>query len=266
VLTERYAINTSDVGEAVTGERVEFASRGGGLLVGDLHRIGKASGPMLLLCHGMESTRQGTKQQAIVERFLPLGFSVFRFDFSFVGESDGRFEDMTVSAEVEDALGAIDFVQEFSPSALVVIGSSLGGTVALLAAAHTPERVHAIATIAAVADTALFCADLAPGEIEAWRREGRRRWRDGWMNVGFLNDVERIDILAAVSSLPQPLLVLHGEADPVVPLAHAIAIAAAAPGDVTLATFPGVGHRFEEPGALPELLDRIETWVARVVR
>lgn len=214
----------------------------------------------------MESTRQGTKQQAIVERFLPLGFSVFRFDFSFVGESDGRFEDLTVSGEVEDALGAIDFVQEFSPSALVVIGSSLGGTVALLAAARTPERVHAIATIAAVADTALFCADLAPEEIAAWRREGRRRWRDGWMNVGFLNDVERLDILAAVSSLPQPLLVLHGEADPVVPLAHAIAIAAAAPGDVTLATFPGIGHRFEEPGALPEMLDRIEAWVERVIR
>ena len=189
-------------GVAFAGERVEFASRRGGLLVGDLHRDHRSVGPMLLLCHGMESTRQGTKQQAVVERFLPLGFSVFRFDFSYVGESDGRFEELTVSGEVEDALGAIDFVQDFAPTALVVVGSSLGGTVALLAAARTPERVHAIATIAAVADAALFTSSLDSEEIASWRREGRRRWREGYMNLGFLEDVERIDILAAVSSLP----------------------------------------------------------------
>ena len=86
------------------------------------------------------------------------------------------------------------------------------------------------------------------------------------MNVGFLDDIERLDILAAVSSLPQPLLVMHGEADSVVPVDHAMAIAAAAPGAVTLATFPGVGHRFEEPGALPALLDRLESWAAAVTR
>jgi len=250
---------------AFAGERVEFASRRGGLLVGDLHRDGQSIGPMLLLCHGMESTRQGTKQQALVERLLPLGISVFRFDFSYVGESEGRFEDLTVSGEVEDALGAIDFVQDFAPSALVLVGSSLGGTVALLAAARTPERVQAIATIAAVADAALFTAELAPEDVARWRREGRRRWREGYMNVGFLDDVERIDILAAVATLHQPLLVLHGESDPVVPVEHALAIAAAAAGDVTLATFPGVGHRFEEPGALPALLDRIEAWLPGVL-
>jgi putative redox protein len=213
----------------------------------------------------MESTRQGVKQQALVERFLPLGFSVFRFDFSYVGESEGCFEDLTVSGEVEDALGAIDFLQDFSPTELVVVGSSLGGTVALLASARTPERVHAIATIAAVADSALFTAALDPDDIARWRSLGRRRWREGYMNVGFLDDVERIDILAAVSSLPHPLLVLHGESDSVVPVEHALAIAAAAPGDVTLATFPNVGHRFEEPGALPALLDRLEAWLTRVV-
>ena len=249
----------------VAGERVEFASRRGGLLIGEVHRAGESTGPMLLLCHGMESTRQGTKQQAIVERFVPLGVSVFRFDFSYVGESEGRFEDLTVTGEVEDALGAIDFVQEFSPSALVVVGSSLGGTVALLAAARTPERIHAIATIAAVADARLFTASLAAEEIAAWRREGRRTWREGHMNVGFLEDVEQIDILAAVATLPHPLLVLHGEADPVVPVEHAHAIAAAARGEVTLATFPGVGHRFEEPGALDALLARLETWTAAVL-
>jgi putative redox protein len=258
---ELFTPSATEIAGGIAGEHVEFASRRGGLLVGDLHRAGARVGPILLLCHGMESTRGGTKQQAIVERFLPLGFSVFRFDFSYVGESEGRFEDLTVSGEVDDALGAIDFVQEFSPSAVIVVGSSLGGTVALLAAARTPERVLAIATIAAVADAGLFTASLDAHEIEAWRSQGRRAWREGHMNVGFLDDVERLDILDAVASLPHPLLVLHGDADPVVPVEHAFAIAAASRGEVTIRTFPGVGHRFEEPGALEAMLAELETWV-----
>jgi len=257
---------TSEKAAPLPTERVEFASRRGNLLVGDLHRASRELGPTLLLCHGMESTRHGTKQQAIVERFLPLGFSVLRFDFSFVGESEGRFEDLTLTGEVDDTLGALDFLQEFAPKRVVLVGSSLGGAVALLAAARTPERVHAIATIAAVADTTLFTKTLTEDEIEAWRRTGRRRWRDGYLNVSFLEDVERVDIPLAVTTLSQPLLVLHGEADTVVPPEHAAVLAAAAAGKVTLAMFPGVGHRFEEPGALEQLLERMESWTLSVLQ
>jgi pimeloyl-ACP methyl ester carboxylesterase len=251
--------------EPLSAERVEFAGRRGNLLVGDLHRAGRDLGPTLVLCHGMESTRQGTKQQAIVERVLPLGISVLRFDFSYVGESDGRFEDLTITGEVDDALGALDFLQEFSPAKVILVGSSLGGAVALLATARTPERVHAVATIAAVADTSLFKESLSADDIAAWRRTGRRRWREGSLKVGFLDDVERIDIPHAVATLHQPLLVMHGEADTVVPPAHAAVLAAAAAGDVTLAMFPGVGHRFEEEGALDGLLARLQSWLERVL-
>jgi putative redox protein len=247
-------------------ERVEFASRRGNLLVGDLHRASRELGPTLVLCHGMESTRHGTKQQAIVERFLPLGISVLRFDFSYVGESEGRFEDLTITGEVDDALGALDFLQEFAPTRVILVGSSLGGAVALLAAARTPERVHAIATIAAVADTTLFTKALTEDDLDAWRRTGRRRWREGYLDVGFLDDVQRIDIPLAVATLTQPLLVMHGDADTVVPPEHAGVLAAAAAGDVTVAMFPGIGHRFEEPGALDALLARLESWALRVLQ
>ena len=78
--------------------------------------------------------------------------------------------------------------------------------------------------------------------------------------------MQRIDIPLAVATLTQPLLVMHGEADTVVPPEHAGVLAAAAAGEVTLAMFPGVGHRFEEPGALDGLLASLESWVLRVLR
>jgi len=101
--------------------------------VGDIHRVGVGTRRWLVLCHGMESTRGGTKQTAIVERFVPKGYNVLRFDFSFVGDSEGEYEDLTISGEVDDALGALDFMHEFGASDCTLIGSSLGGLVALLA-------------------------------------------------------------------------------------------------------------------------------------
>ncbi len=234
------------------------------MLVGDLHRPAASNGRFLVLCHGMESTRHGRKQQAIVERFVPAGYTVLRFDFSYVGESEGRFEDLTISGEVDDALGALDFLDEFGPGRRILVGSSLGGAVALLAAAAEPWRVAAVATIAAVGDTALFTQGMSAEEIEAWRRRGSRPWRDGQIRVSFLDDIERIDILQRVASLECPLLVMHGRSDTVVPPEHARAIAAAAAGPVRLELFEGVGHRFEEPGALGRLLDTLADWLAQL--
>ncbi len=69
---------------------------------------------------------------------------------------------------------------------------------------------------------------------------------------------------ARLAVVTQPVLLMHGEADDVVPLAHATLIESLVGGEVRLVTFPGVGHRFEEPGALPGLLDTLDQWLEQV--
>ena len=101
---------------------------------------------------------------------MPQGWSVLRFDFSYVGQSEGQFEELTIGGEVDDALGALDFLGEFSPMTSVLVGSSLGGAVALLAAAQAPDKVDGVATIAAVGDTAIFTDGLSAAEITRWRK------------------------------------------------------------------------------------------------
>ena len=209
----------------------------------------------------MESTRGGTKQLAIVERMVPLGFNVLRFDFSYVGDSEGDYEDLTVSGEVGDALGALDFMGEFGATDCTLVGSSLGGLVALLAASQAAHAVSRVATIAAVADTRLFTETLTEKAIADWRRRGRHRIGSSFLKPSFLDDVLRIDAPSAFSRITMPLLVMHGDADTVVPASHAQIIAASVCGPVRVEMFPGVGHRFEEPGALGRLLDLLEGWV-----
>ncbi len=232
------------------------------MLVGELHRSAEASGRWLVLCHGMESTHRGTKQEAIAKRFSSRDYTVLRFDFSFVGESEGRFEDLTVSAEVDDVLGVLDFVAEFEPLDCTIVGSSLGGLVALLVAAQRPNLVDRVATIAAVADTSVFTAGLAESDLAEWRATGRYPWGSGFLKTGFLDDIEKIDALARISHVDVPLLVMHGSADAVVPVEHAALIADTAAGPVTTKVFDGVGHRFEEPGALGQLIATLDSWLS----
>jgi pimeloyl-ACP methyl ester carboxylesterase len=245
----------------ISSERIEFPSRSGTLLVGDIHRAGAGS-KWLVLCHGMESTRGGTKQTAIVERFVPAGFNVLRFDFSFVGDSEGEYEDLTVSGEVADALGALDFMHQFGGSECTLVGSSLGGLVALLAAAQAPHLVSAVAVIAAVADAGIFTEGLSDKDIAEWRSRGRRRVGSGFLRPGFLDDVLRIDAPETMRLLTMPVLVMHGDSDTVVPPSHAAIIRSHVSGPCVVEIFAGVGHRFEEPGALARLLDVLAEWLS----
>ena len=152
---------------------VDLRSRGGGRLAGLLHlpeEVAALAGrPAVVLCHGMESTKEGVKHQALAARLAARGYGCLRFDFSYVGESEGSFEDLTISGEVDDLTGACDHLWAEGVGEIGVIGSSLGGTVAVLFAAAEP-RVRALVTIAAVARPLGLVERMPPEVVDAWRR------------------------------------------------------------------------------------------------
>jgi len=142
-----------------------FPSRRGNRLIGIVHHPrelrGEAAAAGVILCHGMESTKEGTKHRLLGERLSNRGIAALRFDFSYVGESEGDFADLTFRGEVEDLGGAWDYFRGRVGGAIGILGSSMGGTVALLFAAVEPG-VRALATIAAVARPGQILAELRP--------------------------------------------------------------------------------------------------------
>jgi alpha/beta superfamily hydrolase len=245
-------------------ERVVFASRRGNRLVGVVHDPTSATRARsgVILCHGMESTKEGTKHRRLAERFSKAGLTVLRFDFSFVGESEGDFADLTFRGEVEDLGGAWDFLRSRLTGPIGLLGSSMGGAVALLFAADE-ANVGALATIAAVAHPERILVELRPAEIERWRKEGMLSLGGVRLRSTFLDDVQTLDVVAACRKVRCPTFVAHGDADRVVPCSDAEEIAAALGAEHALRIYPGADHRFSRPGDLEAMLGDCATWLER---
>jgi putative redox protein len=243
--------------------RVTPTSRRGVPLAGLLHvpqGADLAGVPAVVLCHGMESTKEGTKHQALAARLAPLGYVVLRFDFSYVGESGGRFEDLTISGEVEDLAGACDELWARGITRIGLIGSSLGGAVAVLFAAGE-ARVQSLVTIAAVARPLGIVERLSADALADWRRTGYRGDGPNRLNRSFLDDLHRVDVLAAARTVRAASLVTHGDHDRVVPVEDAHLLYEALPAPKELAITPGGDHRYSDPQLLATLLDRSVAWV-----
>ncbi len=245
-------------------DRIEFRNSRGQRLVGTLHRASageKALGPTILLCHGMMSSREGRKQTAFARFLHEKGFSVLRFDFSFCGESEGRFEEITFSQEVDDLESALRWARGHGAEPVGLLGSSMGGAVAVLAASRDPA-IRAVVTLAAVGFPARLAERMDDLEAltERWKAEGFVLGAEGKVGPRFFEDARRQDVMEAARRLSAPLLVLHGGEDEVVPVEDARALHANAGGPKELRILPGVDHRFTRPGALREILEAAGDW------
>src|SRR5690349_15572334 len=106
-------------------------------------------GPTVVWLGGFRSDMAGTKAQGLADWALANGRAYVRFDYFGHGESDGDFADGTITRWREDALAVLD---ELVAGEAVLIGSSMGGWIACLAAMVRPERVRAVVLVAPAPD------------------------------------------------------------------------------------------------------------------
>ncbi|MEO1173571.1 MAG: alpha/beta fold hydrolase [Myxococcota bacterium] len=233
----------------------------GQLLSAVLH--GELGETAVILCHGMLSTKDSPKHVRIAETLYELGLPTLRFDFAGRGRSEGDLFEMTYSNEVEDLQAVIEWLAARGVRRFGLCGSSMGGAVALLAAARD-ERVVAIATLAAVAHPAAI-DERYPERAKEWREQGYVETDAGRIGRAFLDDAEQHEVTWAVSVLLAPVLVVHGTRDEVVPVSDAHDIACAA-RRATLAEIEDSDHRFTHPMHLGEAVEHVRTFFERELR
>src|SRR4051794_32467627 len=138
------------------------------------YRLGEGAAPTLVFLPGYASDMEGTKALALDAFAERNGLALFRFDYSGTGSSGGRFEEGTLALWLEEALAVVDQLTE---GPVIVVGSSMGGWLALHVALLRPQRVRALVGIAAAPDfTDWSFADGAEAE-----RQGLAPgfWRSG---------------------------------------------------------------------------------------
>ena len=233
------------------GRRIAFVRTPGG-------------GPGIVFLGGFRSDMTGTKALALDAWAKAEGRAFLRFDYSGHGASSGRFEDGCISDWLADARA----VMAAADGPQVLVGSSMGGWIALLIARDIPEKVVGLVTVAAAPDfTDAIDAELTGAERAEMARTGRfaqpSEYGDPYVITrGLIEDGRRQRIFDRPLQLPMPVRFLQGTADADVPVATALRLLDHATGpDIRLTLVKGADHRF----STPDCLRLIETSVAKVV-
>lgn len=222
------------------------------------------SGPTVVFLGGFHSDMEGAKALHLRDACAARGRAFLRLDYSGHGISGGAFEDGTIGTWTDDAALVIE---ARAPGPVVLVGSSMGGWIALLLARRLGEaRVRAVLGIAAAPDftEALIRPQLTEAHHETLAREGvLRRPSDYGDPIPITRRLleEGADHLL----LPGPIAyggsvrLLQGMADPDVPWSHALRIVDALPGpDVELTLIKDGDHRLSRPQDLALLVRVLE--------
>ena len=121
-------------------QKITFQNSKGDNIVGILSNLSEnVDVPIIVLCHGFSSGKDSPTYVDLEEQLNSKGVATFRFDFYGHGESDGEFEDITISEAVDDALKAIEFVKGKGFSKVGLFGSSFGGITTLMVASQVDD-------------------------------------------------------------------------------------------------------------------------------
>ena len=246
---------------------ISFANSRGDTLAGVLHHPAENhSAGAAILCHGMESHKNSEKLIFLGQELARRGILALRFDFSYVGESSGKFEDITYSGEVEDLRAAYELVRQRCDGRIALFGSSMGGTVALMFAAAEPQ-VAAVATLAAPLHPEHFPSRvLSPAGLQRWRQRGFTRYNGQRLNLAMLEDLESIDVPSAARKIDCPVLILHGDADEVVPVAEAHELHSCLKNTKRLSILKDADHGLSDAATMQRAMLEALDWLTDHVR
>ncbi len=218
--------NTTTQGAAGT-DRPSILTRRDGATIA-YHKT-EGSGPGVIFLGGFMSDMAGTKATALENFCRSTGRGFLRFDYQGHGESSGKFTDGTIGRWAEDAIAAND---ELTDEPQVLVGSSMGGWIMLLAALARPDRVAGLIGIAAAPDftEVLMWQHYSPEVRAALERDGIHYEPSDYSDSPYPITLQLIEDGRAHLVLERPLAVhcpvrlIHGMEDRAVPWEHALRI------------------------------------------
>ena len=244
----------------ITETPVVFQSEGN-QLVGIHHQAGHHK--VVILCHGFTGNKIESKRLFVeaARTFCAEGYDAFRFDFYGSGDSAGDFADSLISHNIANLFDAVQWVREKGYEKIAVLGLSMGGATAVLAAAEEPA--DALITWSCVPDMQRLIQYYA-GQLDQNNTDLQVHEHEGWLiKRKFWIDAVQRDVQKALAKIAIPKLVVQGTADEplflqcfrefknaVIPPAHFMEI-------------PGAGHTFQTPAHRKQVIRQTSIWLKR---
>ena len=230
------------------------------------YHLTEGTGPAIVFLPGYASDMQGSKALALEAWARDQRRAFLRFDYAGCGQSEGVFAEQTLAHWLEDALAMID---EAVAGPVVLVGSSMGGWLMLLAARARPDRVRGLVGIAPAPDFTDwgFTAD----EKVTLLREGRLERANPYgpeptlYTRVFWSSGEAHRVLNGAIAVDGPVRILQGQRDPDVPWHHATHLAGQiASQDVQTWLVKDGDHRLSRPQDIALLVRAVEDVSARI--
>lgn len=229
---------------------------------------------LAFVMHGLGGFKEQPHIQVMAEAFKENGYTVVRFDTTnTLGESEGNYEDATVTNYYEDLEDVITWAktQNWYQEPFVLAGHSLGGICTTLFAEKYPEKVKALAPISTVTSGKLSVEAHSKEELTDWEKSGWKinesRAKPGVMKrLKWSHIIDRLkyDLLPEVDKLKMPVLLIVGENDDVTPLKHQQILFEALPCRKELHVINGSWHTFREEKHLHELKNIFDHWIKSI--
>ncbi|MCF8708135.1 alpha/beta fold hydrolase [Rhizorhapis sp. SPR117] len=236
-----------------------YLPRSDGLRLAYHYRTGR--GPTIVFLPGYMSDMQGGKAVALDAWAATANRAMLRLDYSGCGVSDGRFEDGTLAIWRDDVLFLIDSLIE---GPFILVGSSMGGWLALLVALARPGRLAGLVGIAAAPDFTDW--GFTQEQKLQLLREGRIEAPSDYddqpyvTTKAFWQSGEANRLLHASIAVDCPVRLLHGQRDAVVPWHNALTLAQQLrSADVQTLLIKDGDHRLSRDQDIARLIDAVAT-------
>ncbi len=247
-------------------ERFSFLDPHGHRVASLLTRPSRGTDTVAVLCHGFLSSKTSSTNNALTRMLTGQGIATFRFDFFGQAESDGPFDQLTVTLAVEQTLAAIDLMRQKGFRRIGLMGSSFGGLVSILSASQRTD----LACLALKCPVVDFAEELRLefGEdgMATWKATGTIPDILGGpdpvkLHYAFYEDCLREIAYDPARSITAPTVIVQGDQDEHVPLHQSRRLYGALRVKKHLEMVSGADHQFTKGEDFNRMTKVIADWL-----